>query len=115
MKAYAFNASLFCEDCGKRLVAAMDAKETQDNGDSDQYPQGPYPHGGGEADTPQHCEACGVFLENPLTPDGDNYVREKANEHDEGDMAWSEIADAADRDGQPTLAEWIRFYYAPGM
>jgi len=28
---------------------------------------GPYPDGGGEADAPQHCGGCGVFLENPLT------------------------------------------------
>jgi hypothetical protein len=30
--------------------------------DSDDLPKGPYAQGGGEADTPQHCEGCGQFL-----------------------------------------------------
>ena len=38
--------------------------------DSDDMPKGPYADGGGEADSPQHCDACGEFLENPLTGDG---------------------------------------------
>ena len=29
-----------------------------------------------EADTPHHCATCHVFLENPLTDDGIEYVRE---------------------------------------
>ena len=44
--------------------------------DSDTFPQGPFCDGGGEADCPQHCDECGVFLENPLTPDGVRYVAE---------------------------------------
>ena len=37
--------------------------------DSDDLSKGPYPDDGGEADTPRHCDTCGVFLENPLTAD----------------------------------------------
>jgi hypothetical protein len=44
--------------------------------DSDDLPKGPYAHGGGEADTPQHCDGCGQFLENPLTGDGLTYVED---------------------------------------
>jgi hypothetical protein len=34
--------------------------------DSDKFPKGPLADGGGESDCPQHCDTCGVFLENPL-------------------------------------------------
>jgi len=34
--------------------------------DCDEYPVGPYPEGGGEADYPRHCDHCGLFLRNPL-------------------------------------------------
>jgi hypothetical protein len=44
--------------------------------DSDEWPKGPYGNGGGESDCPQHCGDCHEFLENPLTPDGYQYVRE---------------------------------------
>ena len=49
--------------------------------DSDDLSKGPYPDDGGEADTPRHCDTCGVFLENPLTADesGSN-AKAKANE-----------------------------------
>lgn len=43
--------------------------------DSDDWPKGPYSDGGGgESDSPCHCDACGAFLWNPLTPDGAAYV-----------------------------------------
>lgn len=44
--------------------------------DSERYPQGPYPDGGGEADSPNHCDRCGIFLHNPLTSVGYGYVNE---------------------------------------
>lgn len=31
----------------------------------------------GEVDAPQHCEQCAVLLPNPLTTDGQEYVKEK--------------------------------------
>jgi hypothetical protein len=70
-------------------------------------PDGPHLNGGGEADSPQHCDACGVFLENPLTTDGYRYVNEALIEH------------ARDGDGNAeVLAEWAKFYnigyYDPG-
>lgn len=54
---------------------AVDASD-EGSYDSDDFPKGPYPEGGGEADTPQHCDSCHEFLENPLTSDGMAYVRE---------------------------------------
>ena len=91
--AYVYQAALLCRDCA---VATMNEFELHNMfcgstcglaawphswQESDYYPQGPYANGGGEADSPQHCDACGVFLENPLTPDGTRYVLEKLVEH----------------------------------
>lgn len=119
MKAYVFQAALICEACalditegpGKRVKPPHVDTDDESSYDSDEWPKGPYGEGGGEADSPQHCDMCGVFLENPLTPDGDAYVREQAAEFEtESDMSWAEIADAADAGGKPVLADWIRFY-----
>lgn len=94
---YMYRAALYCVACGEWNVADCKARGVADNGDSDTYPQGPYADGGGEADCPQHCDMCGVFLENPLTADGVQYV-----------------ADAlADGTGDPAvLATWRDFYAA---
>ena len=121
MNAYMFHAALWCEDCIRRFKHDHVKPDHVDESDeytydSDEWPKGPYANGGGEADCPQHCDSCGVFLETPLTPDGDTYVREAASEFEtESDMSWEEIAVAADNDGQPVLADWIRFYFAWGQ
>lgn len=86
MEAWIYQADLYCDDCARairaRLDAAADAEEagSPDDGDSGSYPQGPYADGGGEADCPQHCGGCGVFLENPLTSEGHEYVCEAVAE-----------------------------------
>lgn len=64
--------------------------------DSDDFPKGPYGDGGGEADTPQHCDHCGVFLENPLTADGIAYVTDVLKERYAGEGT--------------ALALWREFY-----
>lgn len=63
MKAYVYQAALYCEDCGKQICDQLDrAEKTPDDVnnessyDSDDYPKGPYGSGGGEADCPQHCD-----------------------------------------------------------
>lgn len=45
-------------------------------GDQPPFPKGPFADGGGEADCPQHCDATGEFLDNPLTEDGSAYVKQ---------------------------------------
>lgn len=113
MNAYIYKADIFCEACGKKIRKALDAdgKKPEDvddeaSYDSDDYPKGPYPDGGGEADTPMHCgsgadceesqdlelqealpgirdkrlDGVGLFLENPLTRDGERYVEEAAED-----------------------------------
>lgn len=85
--AYVYQAALLCTDCAKKLIESLPPDDV-DDGNSDYYPQGPYPCGGGEADSPQHCSALncknavqipggrrvGCPLGNPLTKDGDRYT-----------------------------------------
>lgn len=83
MDVYAYQAALWCAACGEGIRADLTAagKAPANAGDeytydSDNYPKGPVADGGGEADSPQHCDGCGVFLENALTADGEAYVKE---------------------------------------
>lgn len=67
MNAYIYQSDLYCLACIQKMSIPYQP-------DSNDYPQGPFPNGSGEADTPKHC---GLFLENPLTTDGEEYVRDK--------------------------------------
>jgi hypothetical protein len=67
VRAFAYAADLWCEDCGRAIRARLDAAGRRPGGpgsrlreqdfDSDEYPKGPYGEGGGEADSPAHCAA----------------------------------------------------------
>lgn len=81
MNAYVYQAALYCEPCGVAIRTELNVlwptpDTPQDEYDSDDYPKGPYADGGGESDSPEHCDSCGAFLRNPLTSDGYAYVRE---------------------------------------
>lgn len=121
MNAYVYQAALYCERCGVKEREALDPydppekPDDESSYDSDDYPKGPYANGGGEADYPCHCDTCGEFLQNPLTADGDKYVREKAAAYEAADDSWEQIAAKADAAGHAALAQWLRFYYAPGQ
>jgi hypothetical protein len=83
MNAYIYRAALYCEECAMQIRHTLRYQPREvviDREDSESWPQGPYSDGGGEADSPQHCDSCGVFLENPLTDEGREYVREKVRE-----------------------------------
>jgi hypothetical protein len=98
MNAYIYQAALYCETCADSLRANLDAfTNPADRDDSDRYPIGPYPDGGGEADSPAHCDHCQAFLENPLTSVGYDYVHEA-------------IADGSG----VCAAEWAAFYDLTG-
>lgn len=100
MNIYMYQTDLYCEDCGKRWRTALDKQccgvanpDHESSYDSNEYPKGPYPNGGGAADAPQHC-ACGseclnvltiykdikvgAWLENPLTLVGVEYVKQSS-------------------------------------
>jgi len=117
MLVYLFYADVYCEDCGeaikvwcKRNDCVPDDPNDEHSYDSDEYPKGPYPDGGGEADCPQHCGSgpdcvnaielsdgrnIGVWLENDLTAQGIEYVREAIQQGGEVAELWAEYyADA---------------------
>jgi hypothetical protein len=108
MDVYLYQAALYCNECGCRIVSSLRKQGVADTGDSDDFPQGPFPDGGGEADSPQHCDSgamclqaedvgghhVGVFLENPLTSDG---------------LAHVETA-LAEKPSDALVARWAVFY-----
>ena len=114
MNVYVYQAALLCEDCGKATREQLtegqrragppwpgwwlDPNDEQSY-DSDDYPKGPYDDGGGESDTPDHCDQCRVFLENPLTAEGYCYVLD----------AMAEAILHPDR-SRDIVREWWKFY-----
>ena len=97
MNVYMYQADLYCENCTNEIGMVCHSEYHKPRGtnlcDSDCTPIGPYPDGGGEADCPNHCGGCGLFLENPLTQDGMDYVKD------------------AIEDGTGTVVqEWKEFY-----
>src|SRR6516165_1996051 len=124
MDAYIYKAGLWCRLCViKALVAARKAAPgaidmspaealqqiVSANGftresdyDGDDLPKGPYAQGGGEADTPQHCEGCRQFLGNPLTSDGMLWVEGAIRDYL---TTRNPIAVTTD-----TVNEWADFY-----
>jgi hypothetical protein len=131
MNAYIFQAALLCESCAKDTQTKLDRVATEHGNvsfsyrkDSDKYPQGPFPDGGGEADCPQHCDHCQMFLENPLTRDGVIYVLEQLDAYapadaDETGFDAGRVLDRlhlAQEAGQVSahssgvMSEWLRFY-----
>ena len=99
--AYIFNAAIYCEECAVETMTGLGNDGVADDGDSDTYPQGPYSAGGGESDCPQHCEGCQLFLENPLTSEGRDYVAESIETF---------LADGSG--ARDIIAQWADFYGA---
>lgn len=128
MNVYIYNSALYCEDCGKALreqltTAGKAPADPNDETtyDSQYFPKGPEANVGWCGDSPDHCasmETCvnacdtgtpypdgwgkvGCLLENPLTKDGIEYVRERvlAEYHHETDE-W----------GNPVTKMWWDYY-----
>ena len=100
MEVYLFKAALYCRGCGQRIRGMLGWKYagvSEYEYDSDDYPKGPFPDGGGEADCPQHCDGCGLFLQNPLTGDGYEYVQ-------------AALVQATVDSNWEVLEEWADFY-----
>lgn len=114
MRVFIYCADIYCEDCGRQI--RRDIKESTsptdldliEREDSDSWPQGPYPDGGGEADCPQHCGShgeclnaitledgtkIGAMLDNPLTIHGIEYVKEAIKENKESGRGNKEVLD----------------------
>jgi sarcosine oxidase delta subunit len=109
MDAYIYRAALWCPDCTREIKKELKKKgmapedpDDEYSYDSDDYPKGPEREGGGEGDVPQHCDGCGVFLENPLTSDGEQYVKDVvAEEHERRKKG---------RKPNPVTNKWEAFY-----
>lgn len=106
MQAYTYQAALYCDDCGEKIREEIRAagNAPDDEGDeytydSEDFPKGPYPDGGGEADGPQHCDGCGIFLENDLTEYGIANVEEMLGEYMSTGNGNAEV-----------LRQWYNFY-----
>ena len=118
MEAYIYQADIWCESCGEqirreliRTGKAPSDPQDESSYDSDDFPKGPYPDGGGEADMPQHCgsggtcllaevdngRTYGAFLENPLTEDGRAYVLKALRDH-------------YTKGGSPLASMWAAYY-----
>jgi hypothetical protein len=104
MRCFIYQAGLLCETCGNLQAALLDQEGKPDTGDSDGYPQGPYCVG--EADAPQHCEMCAVFLENPLTEEGRDYLAHVALGGRNPPMLGVWAAFYAPHTGIEGLAQW---------
>lgn len=110
MHASIYCADVYCADCTSEILAQCrtdgSAAELESRGadledehtyDSDEYPKY-YDPETEESDSPQHCGDCGVFLQNPLTSDGDDYVR-------------AAVVEAAEREVLTgPVAEWREYY-----
>ncbi len=96
MNACIYRAALYCDPCAHRLGVWLGGGTCSDSG---HCAQGPYADGGGEADSPQHCDACGVFLENPLTSEGREYTKDLIH--------WFEAAGSGNA---VVVNEWRTFY-----
>lgn len=124
MHAFTYQAARICEKCAESIIEDLTAHGRTDSEDSETWPQGPDADGGGESDTPQHCDrgadcldalACpsvrngfkvGVFLKNPLTGEGMDYARERlidpSGTREVKDL-WREFYGLDDSDNWPTL------------
>ena len=116
MDAYIFQSDILCKDCGENIKKVLPPPsnyifDDESSYDSDQWPKGPFGNGGGEADTPQHCGNCGLFLENPLTEDGEKYVIQKYLEYREFKKR-DGLVTAETYDKNPIYKSplWVNFY-----
>ena len=115
--AYIYAADIWCDDCGEDIRRAITA-EGKAPADLRSYDSGEFPKycdGSSEADSPQHCAAgedcinayefpdgfkIGVWLENDLTTDGEDCVKEAVREGGEVAELWAEYYDWIDFDDQ---------------
>ena len=107
MDVYVYQAELLCDQCGERARAKLDAaggwtpRDPEDFAtyDSNDYPKGPFPDSGGESDSPEHCSQCEIFLRNPLTTEGERWVRDRVRE----DLA-------AGNKNSLAIKQWMPYY-----
>ena len=88
---YVYNAAMWCGDCAMKVINDLRENGILNDGTLDTWPQ--QCGDSTEADYPQHCDSCHVFLRNDLTGDGYDYVFE----------SW------LDKSGE-VVQEWLDYY-----
>ena len=101
---YIYQADVWCGNCAKEIAAELTAAgeapedpSDERSYDSDQFPKGPFFDE--ESDAPEHCSGCHIFLENPLTTRGQEYMQQMVDE-----------AIEKGRGEEPHIKEWMDFY-----
>ena len=59
---YAYNADVYCVDCGQAIIRELYAEGAYNQGDSGTTDEFPQPIFFGESDYAQHCGECGEYL-----------------------------------------------------
>ncbi len=101
---YIYQADVWCPTCAKEIADSIIAEgkapadpSDEHSYDSDNFPKGPFFDE--ESDSPEHCAGCHIFLENPLTTHGEEYMREMVDQ-----------AIEKGRGEEPHIKEWMDFY-----
>ena len=117
MDGYIYQAAVYCADCADKIKKELNKEAWEGkipmekippdptderSFDSDDYPAGPYRMHDQESDSPQHCDECGIFLENHLTSEGRDYVIEAVREN--------RAAVKKGKKPNPAVEEWESFY-----
>lgn len=106
-----YHADVWCDDCADDIKSNLqslgaDPVDYDDESvyDSDEYPKW-YDEDTEESDYPQHCAGCRRFLENPLTTDGMNYVRDTVRD----DVRSGHTDSVAVTEWFPYYSNWLDF------
>lgn len=91
MDVYVYRGNRYCADCARDLMDSLHPEEQPDF-------RGPYPDGGGKSGRPEHCGNCDVFLGNPLTSGGEDYIIEAVKRS----FDWPEVP--------PHIKTWVDYY-----
>lgn len=80
---YIYQADVYCDECGDGIcnqLLANDPDAPAHPEDESSFDSGDFPKSANveseESDHPEHCAQCGVFLRNPLTQAGYEYVED---------------------------------------
>ena len=108
MEVFIYQADFYCSNCTAGICIALqdEGKKPQNvidefTYDSDDYPKGPYPDGGGGANTANYCAECGVALDNPIIEEPTQWLDDA--EYDDAD--YDDDDDDNDDDDSPCYGD----------
>lgn len=126
MNCYIFQADIYCEECGAKIVEGIKSGELigsvpedlddEYSWDSDDFPKGPYPVG--ESDSPEHCASGGGCI-NALTLGDNGEVVDKNDgitigcwlENDLTEDGVEYVKHLSEQDRKSTVVQfWLKMY-----